>query len=56
VAIVPTRQASDTTPLSPEEGVRGIELREAVDGDLARAATLLDTGPWSFNLLAHGPV
>lgn len=37
-----------------EEGLRGSELRDAVGGDVARAARLLDTGLWSFNLLAHG--
>jgi AcrR family transcriptional regulator len=38
-----------------EDGLRGSQLRDAVDGDLARAATVLDTGLWSFGLLAHGP-
>jgi hypothetical protein len=37
-----------------EEGLRGSELRDAVNGDLARAARLLETGLWSFNVLAHG--
>jgi AcrR family transcriptional regulator len=37
-----------------EAGLRGGELREAVLADLERAARLLDTGLWSFNLLAQG--
>jgi AcrR family transcriptional regulator len=37
-----------------EAGLRGGELREAILADLERAARLLDTGLWSFNLLAHG--
>jgi AcrR family transcriptional regulator len=37
-----------------EAGLRGGELREAVLVDLERAARLLDTGLWSFNLLAQG--
>ena len=37
-----------------EEGLRGRELRDAVLTDLERAARLLDTGLWSFNLLTHG--
>ena len=37
-----------------EQGLRGIELRDAVLSDLERAARLLDTGLWSFNLLTHG--
>jgi AcrR family transcriptional regulator len=37
-----------------EQGLRGIELRDAVLTDLERAARLLDTGLWSFNLLTHG--
>jgi AcrR family transcriptional regulator len=37
-----------------EEGLRGNELRDAVNGDVARAARLLETGLWSFNVLAHG--
>jgi AcrR family transcriptional regulator len=37
-----------------EQGLRGVELRDAVLGDLERAARLLDTGLWSFNLLTHG--
>jgi AcrR family transcriptional regulator len=32
------------------EGLRGDELRRAVDDDLERAARLLETGLWSFNL------
>jgi AcrR family transcriptional regulator len=37
-----------------EHGRRGRELREAVAGDLERAARLLDVGLWSFNLLTQG--
>jgi AcrR family transcriptional regulator len=37
-----------------EAGLRGTELRDAVLADLERAARLLDTGLWSFNLLAQG--
>jgi AcrR family transcriptional regulator len=37
-----------------EQGLRGAELRDAVLTDLERAARLLDTGLWSFNLLTHG--
>jgi AcrR family transcriptional regulator len=37
-----------------EAGLRGDELREEVLADLERAARLLDTGLWSFNLLAQG--
>jgi AcrR family transcriptional regulator len=37
-----------------EDGLRGRALREAVSEDLQRAARLLDTGLWSFNLLAQG--
>lgn len=33
-----------------QEGLRGDELRQAVDDDLQRAARLLETGLWSFNL------
>jgi len=35
-------------------GLRGSELRNAVAADLERAARLLETGLWSFNLLTHG--
>jgi AcrR family transcriptional regulator len=35
-------------------GLRGQELRAAVTGDLDRAARLLETGLWSFRLLARG--
>jgi AcrR family transcriptional regulator len=35
-------------------GLRGPALRDAVSGDLERAARLLETGLWSFNLLARG--
>jgi AcrR family transcriptional regulator len=37
-----------------KEGLRGDDLREAVNDDLDRAARLLETGLWSFNLLAAG--
>jgi AcrR family transcriptional regulator len=37
-----------------EQGLRGAELREAVLTDVERAARLLDTGLWSFNLLTQG--
>jgi AcrR family transcriptional regulator len=37
-----------------EAGLRGAGLRDAVLDDLERAARLLDTGLWSFNLLAQG--
>ena len=37
-----------------EDGLRGIELRDAVLSDLERAARLLDAGLWSFNLLTQG--
>jgi AcrR family transcriptional regulator len=37
-----------------EAGLRGAELREGVLADIERAARLLDTGLWSFNLLAQG--
>jgi AcrR family transcriptional regulator len=37
-----------------EAGLRGSELRTAVSADIERAARLLDTGLWSFNLLAYG--
>ena len=37
-----------------EQGLRGIELRDAVSADLDRAARLLEAGLWSFNLLTHG--
>jgi AcrR family transcriptional regulator len=37
-----------------EAGLRGDELRAAVHSDLERAARLLETGLWSFNLLTHG--
>ncbi|MGH2885078.1 MAG: hypothetical protein ACRDPA_20635, partial [Solirubrobacteraceae bacterium] len=37
-----------------EQGLRGAALREAVLGDVDRAARLLETGLWSFNLLTHG--
>jgi AcrR family transcriptional regulator len=35
-------------------GLRGDALREAVSGDLERAARLLEVGLWSFGLLARG--
>jgi len=37
-----------------EDGLRGAELRDAVLEDVERAARLLETGLWSFNLLTHG--
>jgi MftR C-terminal domain len=37
-----------------EDGLRGVDLRDAVFADLERAARLLDTGLWSFNLLTQG--
>jgi AcrR family transcriptional regulator len=37
-----------------EAGLRGQELRRAVIADLDRAARVLETGLWSFNLLARG--
>jgi AcrR family transcriptional regulator len=37
-----------------EAGLRGAQLRDAVLEDIERAARLLDTGLWSFNLLAQG--
>jgi AcrR family transcriptional regulator len=36
------------------EGLRGPELRDAVAADLERAARLLETGLWSFNLMTQG--
>jgi AcrR family transcriptional regulator len=36
------------------EGLRGAELREAIDSDIERAARLLETGLWSFELLTRG--
>jgi AcrR family transcriptional regulator len=35
-------------------GVTGAALRAAIEADIDRAARLLDTGLWSFNLLAQG--
>jgi AcrR family transcriptional regulator len=37
-----------------EAGLRGDALRAAMHSDLERAAKLLETGLWSFNLLARG--
>ncbi len=37
-----------------EAGLRGAELRAAVNADLERAARLLDTGLWSFGALTQG--
>ena len=37
-----------------EAGLRGTVLRDAVKSDIERAARLLETGLWSFNLLAQG--
>ncbi len=36
------------------QGLRGAQLRDAVGADIDRAARLLETGLWSFNMLAHG--
>jgi AcrR family transcriptional regulator len=36
------------------DGLRGAALSDAVNGDLERAARLLETGLWSFSLLALG--
>ncbi|HWF56174.1 MAG TPA: TetR family transcriptional regulator [Solirubrobacteraceae bacterium] len=36
------------------EGLRGDALRAAVQSDIERAARLLETGLWSFNLLTEG--
>jgi AcrR family transcriptional regulator len=36
------------------EGLRGPELRDAVRSDIERAARLLETGLWSFELLTRG--
>jgi AcrR family transcriptional regulator len=35
-------------------GLKGSELRVAVESEIDRGARLLDTGLWSFNLLAQG--
>lgn len=37
-----------------EDGLRGAELSDAVITDVERAARLIETGLWSFNLLAQG--
>jgi AcrR family transcriptional regulator len=37
-----------------QEGLRGEALRTAVSSDINRAARLLETGLWSFELLARG--
>jgi AcrR family transcriptional regulator len=37
-----------------KRGLRGEQLHDAVIAELERAARLLDTGLWSFNLLAQG--
>ncbi|MBV9424815.1 MAG: TetR family transcriptional regulator [Solirubrobacterales bacterium] len=37
-----------------ERGLRGAALRDAVNADIARAARLLETGLWSFDVLARG--
>jgi AcrR family transcriptional regulator len=36
------------------EGLTGAELSRAIEADVDRAARLLDTGLWSFNLLVQG--
>jgi AcrR family transcriptional regulator len=38
-----------------EDGLRGRALGEAVGADIERAARLLETGLWSFNVLAQTP-
>jgi AcrR family transcriptional regulator len=37
-----------------QEGLRGDELQAAIHSDIQRAARLLETGLWSFELLARG--
>jgi AcrR family transcriptional regulator len=37
-----------------EAGLKGSKLRAAVEAEIDRGARLLDTGLWSFNLLAQG--
>jgi AcrR family transcriptional regulator len=37
-----------------EAGLRGGELRAAINDDLERAARMLDTGLWSFGLMTQG--
>ena len=37
-----------------EAGMYGAELRDAVEADIDRAARLLETGLWSFNVLVQG--
>jgi AcrR family transcriptional regulator len=37
-----------------EAGLRGEELRRAIIADLDRSARVIETGLWSFNLLARG--
>jgi len=37
-----------------QDGLRGSALRSAVDSDVDRAARLLETGLWSFELLTRG--
>jgi AcrR family transcriptional regulator len=37
-----------------EQGLRGDELRDAIHTDVQRAARLLETGLWSFELLTRG--
>jgi AcrR family transcriptional regulator len=46
--------AHDSRERHVRAGLRGAELREAVEADLDRAARLLETGLWSFNLFARG--
>jgi len=36
------------------QGLTGAALRDAIDGDLDRAARLLDTGLWSLHLMVEG--
>jgi AcrR family transcriptional regulator len=37
-----------------EEGLRGEPLREAIHADVQRAARMIETGLWSFDLLTRG--
>jgi AcrR family transcriptional regulator len=54
-AIVGLHELADASRIRHiERGLRARALRDAVLGDLERAARLLDTGLWSFNLLTQG--
>jgi AcrR family transcriptional regulator len=46
--------AYDSRSRHVRDGLRGQALEDAVGADLDRAARLLETGLWSFNLLARG--